>query len=185
MKLLLFIAIIMMGCKASANLNALVQEDTSLKMLTYGLRILERERVMSTVAKKYGFSYYSVAGCMVTSELVDSVDKQNKKVNIVLQRRFGKNWQDDFRKEVDTLIVRQEQILKLVRRDTEILIREKELEPSNEYIDYNIDFGNEPNSFYITAIEYKYEEGRFRENIFKKFLVDLNSHKITTVGPGN
>jgi hypothetical protein len=181
MKLLMLLILVVIGCKASVETIPPVQKDSTLKMLTYGLPSMEGERVRDAVAKKYGFKYFAVAGCLVTGELLDSVHKENEKVKAVLRDRLGKNWEEDFRKEVDKLMVKQEQVFKLVKMRPDIITREKELNRTDKYLDFSIDYGKNPNSFYITAIENEYEQSKFREIIFKKFLIDLNSNSLTTI----
>ncbi|RYZ98527.1 MAG: hypothetical protein EOP47_19155 [Sphingobacteriaceae bacterium] len=52
--------------------------DTSLRILTYGMPISGPSAMANRdVAKKFGFSYYPVAGCVVTEQLLDSVKREN------------------------------------------------------------------------------------------------------------
>ena len=77
--------------------------DTLPRILTYGLKDKNRWEAVQLVAARYGFTYYSVAGCVVSHALMDSVKRENQIVYAVLDYRLGKNWQQRFLQDVDTM----------------------------------------------------------------------------------
>ena len=70
---------------------------------TYGLRSWVQSNPQYTVAKKYGIVYKSVAGCIVSKELVDSVQKHNDEVYHQLEKKYGPGWKASFEKQIDSL----------------------------------------------------------------------------------
>jgi hypothetical protein len=90
--------------------------DTTLKILIYGLQDREQLRAMDTMASKYGFRFYAVAGCVISKLLLDSLNKQNKKVYAVLEQRFGRNWKLTFSTEVDSMRNLQKQVEVLLKK---------------------------------------------------------------------
>jgi hypothetical protein len=113
--------------------------DTSLRILIYGLYEREQDRAMNTVAQKYDFRYYHVAGCVISEHLLDSVNKENKRIYKILEQRFGKNWRFTFAEEVETMENLQEQVETLVKKESYITVKENELEKDGNGLDYSID----------------------------------------------
>lgn len=93
-----------------------VRHDTTLKLLTYGMGVRwDKEQSMSAIEKKYGFRRFSVAGCLVSKELVDSVNKHNDSIIRLLQERHGKDWKYRFNAEVDALHKKEVKAIQLVK----------------------------------------------------------------------
>jgi hypothetical protein len=55
----------------------------------------------NTIAKMYGFQFLPFGGCVVSNQLSDSINKENKIVNTFLSTKYGKNWKVDFDKRVE------------------------------------------------------------------------------------
>lgn len=73
-----------------------------LRPLTYGMPAdIEKQNAKHVIAEKWGIQFYAVAGCMVSQELVDSVDRHNKIVEDLIAHKYGKSWRDRFYKQVD------------------------------------------------------------------------------------
>ena len=53
----------------------------------------------SAVVQKFGFRITQLAGCDVTTVLVDSAATVNKKNDLLMQAKYGKNWQAKFEAE--------------------------------------------------------------------------------------
>jgi hypothetical protein len=100
--------------------------DTTLKILIYGLQDREQLRAMDTMASKYGLRFYAVAGCVISKLLLDSLNKQNKKVYTVLEQRFGRNWKLTFSTEVDSMRNLQKQVEVLLKKEARLLDKEND-----------------------------------------------------------
>lgn len=70
-------------------------------LLIYGLPNFERQNSENVIAQKWGIDFFSIAGCVVSKELEDSVEQQNRKVKPLIEKKFGKDWYKRFDKEVD------------------------------------------------------------------------------------
>jgi hypothetical protein len=70
-------------------------EDGSIRILTYGLLNMNWLHVANEVGERYAISYYPVASCIVSKELMDSVAIENKKAYKIIEKRLGKDWQKD------------------------------------------------------------------------------------------
>lgn len=71
-----------------------------LEIYTYGLADFGAERSRARVARKWGFSYRSIAGCVVTQELVDTANAHNRAVEAAIARQHGEDWKPRFESEV-------------------------------------------------------------------------------------
>ena len=110
MKRLFFILFVLFSFPARA------QQDTLLKVLVWGL-FSTSEDVAGGVARKYGFEYYGVGGCVIPGELEDSVKKHNDSVYAILAQRHGQNWQERFQEDVENIWKHREELKALVLRE--------------------------------------------------------------------
>ena len=69
----------------------------------YGLTEIEKEFAKEKVSREFGFSFSLVVGCVVTKKIIYRITKHNKRVDILLSSRIGKNWRDLFYAKVDSI----------------------------------------------------------------------------------
>lgn len=79
--------------------------DTSLEIYTYGLPNFDADRARQRVAKRWGFSYRAIAGCVVSAELLDSATRHNNIVEAALVKRHGPDWYTRFQQEADATYI--------------------------------------------------------------------------------
>jgi hypothetical protein len=176
---LFLLFIISCNSQVQNNNNNSNSSDTTLTILTYGLPNMDYERARSTVAKKYGFQYYGVAGCVVSEKLIDSVKKENKRVYKILEGRFGENWKETFEKQVDTMQILQLQVEELVKKETYIVSKEKELVKAGNGLYYAIDPVDKQNIFAVKAYGWGTGNGEAELLIYYKLTVDLTKKTVT------
>jgi hypothetical protein len=104
----------------------------------YGLPNIERQNANANVAKKYGIEFYSVAGCIVPLELVDSVKTENKKVYTIIEKKYGKLFWNRFEKEVDDEYAKHKKVKKLLSKQAYLQKLEQELSKENNGLNYFI-----------------------------------------------
>ncbi|HVY75298.1 MAG TPA: hypothetical protein VG890_10735 [Puia sp.] len=134
---------------------------------------------MNTVAKNYGFLYYGVTGCIISQKLLDSVNKENKRVYEILEQRFGKNWKLAFAKKVDTMENLQEQVEELVKKEPYIVDEEKKLEKEGDGLDHLINPITEQNIFEVKAYGWGQWKGETELLVYYKLTVDLRKKTVT------
>lgn len=103
-----FLIAIGLSCTAKAQEVGRTTRDTSLQLLSYGLQRPWHQNARTLVAEKYGFSYKTIAGCVVTKELVDSANRRNIAVRKKLEQRYGPDFWSRFENEVKAEMLRQE-----------------------------------------------------------------------------
>lgn len=72
----------------------------------------------NVVAGKWGLEFRAIAGCVVTGEFVDSVDRVNSKTYSILEQKYGKDWQDRFYKEVEDEYAKEQMVIQILKNDT-------------------------------------------------------------------
>ena len=179
--LILFTLILVCCNKKSNPIKKDVVEDPTLKILTYGLPDFNRSRASNTVAKKYGFTYYAVAGCLVTQELLDSVEKENNITFKLLEQKLGHDWEIRFEKEVDTMQQVQSEIETLVRKEKYIIDKEKELEKEDKGLYFQIDLTDTEKIFDVKAYEWRNINGESEMVVYFTIVLNLNSKKVTKI----
>ncbi len=155
--------------------------DTALRILIYGLPDHYGRQASNMIARKYGFSYFAVAGCMVSEDLVDSVRRENKKVYEALLKRFGKGWRTAFELEVDSIRSILPQIEDLVKKESYIIKKEKDLEEENNGLFYGTEFTPQKNVFDVKA----YGWGKINNNdellVYYTLSVDLKRKSVKLI----
>lgn len=107
MRKLLFISILfgILGCNNPNKKTA--NHDRSLTILTHGLPDFGRQQAEIVVAAQYGFKFKSVAGCVISEALSDSIDIKNRLTEAILAQKYGKEWKLRFYAEVDSILQKQ------------------------------------------------------------------------------
>jgi hypothetical protein len=72
------------------------------RILVYGEPMLSDQQAVK-VAPKFGFKFDIVAGCLVTTPLVNGVDAYNSVTRSYLKNKLGSDWENKFDLEVDSL----------------------------------------------------------------------------------
>jgi hypothetical protein len=72
------------------------------RILQYGKAMKSDEQAIK-IAPKFGFTYDIVAGCFVTTPLVNGVDAYNSVTTTYLNNKLGNDWKKKFDFEVDSL----------------------------------------------------------------------------------
>ena len=75
--------------------------DTTYKLLTYGLPRFEYQNATAVVGREWCITYFAVAGCIVSKELVDSVRTVNRRVTADIVGRYGTDWEVRFDADVE------------------------------------------------------------------------------------
>jgi hypothetical protein len=116
----------------------LVRHTTTSKfrLLTYGLPNFEKQNSENVVAQKWRIEFYAVAGCVVTQELEDSVDKHNKTIEPLIEKKYGKNWRDKFYKEVDAEFETEKKVTALIDQLDYIKKRQADMEKEGNGLQY-------------------------------------------------
>jgi hypothetical protein len=106
MKKLIYTWLLLYGssCREHTKLKtSATEKDTAIKILLSGLPDNEALNTLNAVAKKYGFSYHQVGGCVIPKALRDSIFSENLKTYHLLNKRFGPDWRSKFETEVDSV----------------------------------------------------------------------------------
>lgn len=89
-------------------------EDVYYTILGYGLPNMERRRLMDGISEKWKIRNVDVAGCEVTQELMDSVAVENKKTYAALEKKYGKDWEARYEKDLEAFAMKQVDIMDIL-----------------------------------------------------------------------
>lgn len=70
-------------------------------LLRYGLQKVWQQNAEHTVSDRWGIKYYTVAGCIVSKKIIDSVAMHNRIMEKKIASKYGKRWNKKFNKEVN------------------------------------------------------------------------------------
>jgi len=150
-----------------------------LVYLTYGLPLEgDRENADWVIANKWGFTYKRVAGCTVTTQLLDSVNAHNDLVFLVLTKRFGKNWNDKFAFEADAEYKREQVVAKLVRNEDFIIKTQALLKEEGNGLHFKMDPINNTTQYDVRASGWNMGPGKVEWVNYYKLKVDYKSGKV-------
>lgn len=111
---LLFICACKNANHEKISVAAINKKDSLQRVLTYGISQGSGGTADVFVAKQYGFCYYPISGCVLTKELLDSINNENNKVYQVLAQKYGTNWQQQYKKKVDSLSALLKQVKEII-----------------------------------------------------------------------
>jgi hypothetical protein len=149
-----------------------------LRILVYGLPNFERKNAEDLVAGKYGFNFYGVAGCIVSQELQDSVEKVNKPIYQAIEKKYGKDFWDRFEKEVDKEAVNQKRIKVLVVKKKYVQQKQKELSKDGDGLLFHFDWGREKGHYDVYAYAWGTDDHVL---VYYSFNVDINTGKVVLI----
>lgn len=116
MRIVLLILLIFNLLACNPKQQAVTDDGRQLIMLVYGLPDFEKQQVEMVIAGQYGFKFKTVAGCVVSDALRDSVATENQKTEAILVQRFGKEWKFRFYTDVNRLFGKQLQFVSETRK---------------------------------------------------------------------
>ncbi len=112
-------------------------QKVPLTYLSYGFpKDMRTQNVRSVLSKKWALTDKSVAGCLVSRQLKDSVDHHNRKVKDAMNARFGKNWEKQYKIDYQQELARQNKAIALLNKEPLIIKKRKQL--TKEYTDIQI-----------------------------------------------
>ncbi len=115
----------------------LEKPDTLFVLLTYGLPCVDdKANSQFIVEKKWGIRYSSVGGCEVTQEIIDSVKTNNDRVNRLIEKKYGQNWQEEIKKEIDKEYEKEKLITEILENIDFIKKKKEQMELKNFELDY-------------------------------------------------
>ncbi|MFT3748621.1 MAG: hypothetical protein QM768_09905 [Agriterribacter sp.] len=105
MKQIIVLVFVFGGCIQQEHLpRAPSSGPPLLEIYTTGLPAIEHGTVANIIARRYGFRYRAIAGCVVTKEVSDRKYLNNRSVYSKLDSIWGYNWRDKFDMQVDSAI---------------------------------------------------------------------------------
>ncbi|WP_343665248.1 hypothetical protein [Chryseobacterium mucoviscidosis] len=77
----------------------------------YGLKDMRREESTEGISEKWKIKYADVGGCTVSSDIVKKADALNKKTYAEITRRYGKNWQKEYEKDIEDFMMKKVDVM--------------------------------------------------------------------------
>ena len=173
---ILFLLVFLTGCHSPSKP---VDSNKKLRLLTYGgPPDLEcRINAKNVVADQWGLEFVSAAGCEVTEELVDSVDRHNKKVEALIEAKFGKSWQVTFDKEVNEERKKQKVVYDLLDNEKRILDKQKALEKEGNGLHYQFKKRNNE-SYFVRVTGWGKIKGKDTYVSYFRYVVDIEKKQV-------
>jgi hypothetical protein len=141
----------------------------------------EKEAAKYLVGEKWGIEFLIEGGCIIESELSDSIEKENKRVESLIENKYGIDWRWEFQKEVNEELIRQNAVIELVDKEKNVISKKRELE--NESI-YYLEYTSKP----ITQSEYKVNvcgqkliNGNRATVSYFRFFVNVEKHSVILI----
>ena len=148
------------------------QQLKKYRILTYGLPNFEMENSKAVIANRWNIEFYSVAGCIIDSDLEDSVVKENAIVKKALTIKYGSNWRDKFDTEVDKEFKLQTKISNLLNEQPFIKNKQREIEKLEGSLDFKM-YPAEKGSLYNIKVS-GYEKLKNEYEYFTYYRLQVN-----------
>lgn len=126
------------------------------RILVYGKPFMAYREAMTLVGDKYNVVPYSVAGCMVSSELIDSVKISNAKVWKKKNQVYGGNFEKKYRKETKKELKRILELRDLLSSSKIIGKRIRAINRGSEYVFSEFEkLSEDGDVYYLTYYNYE------------------------------
>ncbi|UKB77225.1 hypothetical protein [Chryseobacterium sp. MEBOG07] len=101
----------------------------------YGLPAIEKYEAMAGISEKWKIKHYSAGDCLVEPDEIKRIDALNKRTYAAIERKYGKGWREEYRKDVDGFVMKSADVMDILITNQ---IFRNELEKYNIEI-YNLD----------------------------------------------
>lgn len=125
-----------------------------LEFYSYGLANFDGDRARFRMARAWGFSYRSIAGCEVSRELIDSATRHNLVIEAALLRMHGAGWKARFEKEVEEAIVLDKALQRVAPKAAAIADAQKTLNSQGKGLLFEPTGVRAGNGFEVVAYTY-------------------------------
>jgi hypothetical protein len=132
--------------------SAAVEDTTHASFHTYGLVNGPGDASRALVARRWHIDYKSVAGCVVTQELIDSAKTHNARTEALLVKRHGTDWRRHFEADIRAEAARQQYISKKLDSSAEIRSLRSKLKKDYNAPFYRFDF-DERSKLYTVEVK--------------------------------
>ncbi|MGC4233287.1 MAG: hypothetical protein QM594_09950 [Niabella sp.] len=153
----------------------------TFRLLTYGLPNFQKQNAENVISSKWGIEFYAVAGCDVSQELQDSVEQHNKIVEPLIEKKYGKNWEKKFYKEVDDEFEKEEKVITLVEKLHYIEKRQVEMEKEGNGLHYTITPIQNSTKYNVFVQGWGKWDGEDEWVTYYKLLVDYKTKSVKLI----
>lgn len=140
---------IMPVCNGQDRRDSLQAVSSKYTILTRGFADSEMQNALIVVAKKWGITYKRVGGCMVPKKIKDSMNTHNTIAYKNIEEKFGKDWEVEFYKEVETEYQRQSKIRVLLDSVDIIKTKQAEMKLEGNGLHYFMEPLNKSNNYMV------------------------------------
>ena len=132
----------------------------------------------ATISENWDIQFNTVAGCMVTEQLVDSVKKHNEITYSQIIDKYGKDWETRFDNEVEKELQVQRQIRELIDNEIYIAKLDSTLGTKGNGLLYYLTPEN-PKAIY-SAVVFGWGDwnGKTELVTYYKLTIDINKEKV-------
>lgn len=185
--LLLFVIALFACCQGQHHQNSKSKDlnydkDAEYALLTYGLPDFEKVNARIVVAKKWRINFKRVAGCVVTKELLDSINTHNDSVNTLIAKRYGKDWNVDFNKEVDSEYVKESEVSKIINDIEIIKKRDSLMAKEGNGLYYRMEPVKNTNTYHVSVEGWGSVDSTFEMVSYFRLEVDYKTQTYKLLG---
>ncbi|MEO8405928.1 MAG: hypothetical protein ABI480_15080 [Chitinophagaceae bacterium] len=147
-------------------------------LLTYGLPDFDRQNSTNVVADKWGIRFRTVAGCIVTQELENMVEEQNRSVEPLIAKKYGKDWKDKFYKEVEAEFEIEKKVTALVDSISYIKQKQTDMEKQGNGLHYIMSPDADADRYNVWVQGWGEWKGKDKWVTYYTFLVDYQTKSV-------
>ncbi|KFF21985.1 hypothetical protein [Chryseobacterium sp. JM1] len=150
--LLIILSILIQSCSEQGKKGNPLKTENDYTLLMYGLPNMEKQNSRNVIAEKWEIKFESVAGCVVTKELTDSVKTINDRVGKNIEKKYGKNWKTEFEKEIQEEYAREKQITAILDKVDFIKKKDEQMDKEgNGLVYYMTPIKNSTTDYHVSV----------------------------------
>lgn len=163
----------------SLSFATLAQKETPCQfhLLKYGIPPSSDCNAKWALACKWNLAYWWIAGSVVLDEFKDSVKTYNDSILLLIEQKYGKDWETLYMKDVSEECEKQEKVFQLLNGLNYIQTRQAELRTEGKELHYRLN-PQTNDCYYATAEGWGILNGEPKWVIYYTFYVRLKRNEV-------
>ncbi len=134
---------------------------------------------MDSLSRKWGFYYDLVIGCGVSEAIIDSLTKDNAIAARPLVKRYGKNWEKKFSRELSALTATPDLGCILLGHEDKVVQKQQELQLQGDTLFYHFKPAKAPGTYNVDIVGWQRQGVQKRWVSYFKYHVSCVDYRTT------
>ena len=138
---------------------------------------LEKVEARRVIGNKWDIKFIGVAGCEGSKEFFDGVDKHNDSMDVLANKKYGRDWQKNFNEEIEIKLKKERRASSLLDKEKRIRIKQSQLDKEGNGLHYFFDV-IDSTKYNVNIAGWGKINDTSKYVIYFRYLVDIKEKKV-------